>query len=65
MSYYGYERLRPGEALGIDMAKVTDIFDKDIKEYEKTKGENRESIAKSNRDLAKLLSTMPSSFASE
>ena len=64
-SYYGYERLRPGEALGIDMAKVTDIFDKDIKAYEKTKGENRESIAKSNRDLAKLLSTMPSSFASE
>jgi len=40
MSYYGYERLRPGDALGIDMATVTKSLSDDLKAYEKKKADD-------------------------
>ena len=65
MSYYGYERLRPGDALGIDMSKITTQVGTDLRAYEKKKGDDKESVAKSNRDFAELLATMPSSYNAE
>ena len=65
MSYYGYERLRPGDALGIDMSEITKKVGTDLRAYEKKKGEDKESVAKSNRDFAELLATMPSSYNAE
>jgi hypothetical protein len=64
-SYYGYERLRPGDALGIDMSTVLGDLRKDIEKYEKERGENKEAIAAANRDLATQLASMPNSFATE
>ena len=65
MAYYGYERLRPGDALGIDMSKITTQVGTDLRAYEKKKGDDKESVAKSNRDFAELLATMPSSYNAE
>ena len=38
MAYYGYERLRPGDALGIDMSEITKKVGTDLRAYEKKKG---------------------------
>lgn len=65
MAYYGYERLRPGDALGIDMSEITKKVGTDLRAYEKKKGDDKESVAKSNRDFAELLATMPSSYNAE
>ena len=65
MAYYGYERLRPGDALGIDMSEITKKVGTDLRAYEKKKGEDKESVAKSNRDFAELMATMPSSYNAE
>lgn len=65
MAYYGYERLRPGDALGIDMSKITTQVGTDLRAYEKKRGDDKESVAKSNRDFAELLATMPSSYNAE
>lgn len=63
MSYYGYERLRPGDALGIDMTSITNQLSKDLKAYEEKKGKEKESVAQTNRDFAKLLAKMPSTYS--
>ena len=62
MSYYGYERLRPGDALGIDMAAVTDQFGKDLNAYKKKKDDEVTDVAEANRGFAESLAKMPSSF---
>jgi len=62
MSYYGYERLRPGDALGIDMAAVTEQFGKDLNAYKKKKDDEVTDVAEANRGFAESLAKMPSSF---
>lgn len=62
MSYYGYERLRPGDALGIDMSSVTEQFGKDLNAYKKKKDDEVSDVAEANRGFAESLAKMPSSF---
>lgn len=62
MSYYGYERLRPGDALGIDMSSVTEQFGKDLNAYKKKKDDEVTDVAEANRGFAESLAKMPSSF---
>ena len=62
MSYYGYERLRPGDALGIDMSSVTEQFGKDLNAYKKKKDDEVTDVAEANRSFAESLAKMPSSF---
>jgi hypothetical protein len=65
MSYYGYERLRPGDALGIDMATVTKSLSDDLKAYEKKKADDAAGVATTSREFAELLGKMPTSFNQE
>lgn len=65
MSYYGYERLRPGDALGIDMATVTKNLSDDLKAYEKKKADEAAGVATTSREFAELLAKMPTSFNQE
>tara|TARA_R100001510_G_C7651644_1_gene209359 strand:+ start:1080 stop:2708 length:1629 start_codon:yes stop_codon:yes gene_type:complete len=65
MSYYGYERLRPGDALGIDMAEVTKSLSDDLKAYEKKKADDAAGVATTSREFAELLGKMPTSFNQE
>jgi hypothetical protein len=65
MSYYGYERLRPGDALGIDMATVTKSLSDDLKAYEQKKADETAGIANTSREFAELLGKMPTSFNQE
>ena len=62
MSYYGYERLRPGDALGIDMATVTKSLSDDLKAYEQKKADETAGVANTSREFAELLGKMPTSF---
>ena len=62
MSYYGYERLRPGDALGIDMSSVTEQFGKDLNAYKKKKDDEVSDVAEANRGFSESLAKMPSSF---
>jgi len=65
MSYYGYERLRPGDALGIDMATVTKSLSDDLKAYEQKKADETAGVANTSREFAELLGKMPTSFNQE
>ena len=65
MSYYGYERLRPGDALGIDMATVTKSLSDDLKAYEQKKADDAAGVATTSREFAELLGKMPTSFNEE
>ena len=65
MSYYGYERLRPGDALGIDMATVTKSLSDDLKAYEQKKADETTGVANTSREFAELLGKMPTSFNQE
>jgi len=65
MSYYGYERLRPGDALGIDMATVTKSLSDDLKAYEQKKADDAAGVATTSREFAELLGKMPTSFNQE
>ena len=65
MSYYGYERLRPGDALGIDMATVTKSLSDDLKAYEQKKADEAAGVATTSREFAELLAKMPTSFNQE
>ncbi len=65
MSYYGYERLRQGDALGIDMATVTKSLSDDLKAYEKKKADDAAGVATTSREFAELLGKMPTSFNQE
>ena len=62
MSYYGYERLRPGDALGIDMSTVTKSLSDDLKAYEQKKADETAGVANTSREFAELLGKMPTSF---
>ncbi len=65
MSYYGYERLRPGDALGIDMATVTKSLSDDLKAYEQKKADETAGVENTSREFAELLGKMPTSFNQE
>tara|TARA_B100001059_G_scaffold66085_1_gene62591 strand:- start:5471 stop:7105 length:1635 start_codon:yes stop_codon:yes gene_type:complete len=65
MSYYGYERLKPGDALGIDMATVTKSLSDDLKAYEQKKADETAGVATTSREFAELLGKMPTSFNQE
>ena len=65
MSYYGYERLRPGDALGIDMATVTKSLSDNLKAYEQKKADDAAGVATTSREFAELLGKMPTSFNEE
>jgi hypothetical protein len=47
------------------MSEITKKVGTDLRAYEKKKGDDKESVAKSNRDFAELLATMPSSYNAE